>query len=599
GLTIDIGFANFLDGKGRRVGIVDVPGHERFIKNMVTGATGVDLVMLVVAANDGVMPQTREHLEILELLGVTRGMVVVTKIDIVDEELLELAVEEIREALAGSSFAEMPFVMVSSHTGQGMEDLRAEIDRQLEEIGPHSKRGAFRMPIQRVFSVKGHGAVLTGIPLSGCVEIGDEVETQPSNQRGKVRSVQAYHGPRERAQAGHSSALNIASIERTFIERGHVVATPGYAKAVKSIVADVKVIEAASRPLKHRDEVRVLVDNSETLAIAIVLEESSHEIPIGGQGLVRFELEEPVVPALGDRFLLRVPSPAETLGGGRVVALAYEELSRRDADTIKMLKRKAQGLDNEAELLELSVLEASVEGASATELAKALWLLPQEIAPMIETAFEAGILRKGVGERYVHAEAWKKLCDDLVGLLRSYHEANSKAGGIKEAEWLQKSGIEIRSFNMAVTSLVAERRVIKGGELFSHPDFVISLSPAQEKAVEIARMMLRKGGFTPPSLEELQSASGLNGKEFRVVSEFLAANGEATLIAGTFMILRETLDEAIQRATKLIEEKGEMRAADFKDALETTRKFAIPILEHLDGRGVFLNVGGVRKLRGR
>lgn len=597
GLTIDIGFANFLHADGRRVGIVDVPGHERFIKNMVTGATGVDLVVLVVAADDGVMQQTREHLEILTLLGKQRGIIAITKRDLVDSDMLELAEADIREAVAGTFLQDAPAYALSNETGEGMAEFKAGLTAAIDSLTPHDKRGAFRLPVQRVFSAKGQGAVLTGIPLSGAVVPGDEVETLPSGQKGKIRSIQAYHGPREVAQAGHSGALNISSIDHKQVVRGHVVASPGYARMVSSMVAWVSVLERHGRPLEQGDEVKLLIDNSEVVGHVWIPGKGKAQMEPGSSGVVGIRLDEPIVPAVGDRFVLRLPSPAMTIGGGRVVSLSDENIRTASTDRIAFFRRKAESLDARRELMALTIMEAGPEGLNAQSIAHSLWLKREEVAPLIEELVGSGEIQLRFVSKYVHRDAWQALESHILQLLVAHHKAFPQSAGMKEAELQQKGALEPKALAEVLSGLAERGIVNRFGEVVCHSSHGAKLSDDQLRAMDKIRAALESAGFSPPTLEELPGIAGVSAAIVRPVTEYLLARGEAVIVGGEFLYASSSIARAVELSAIHIRATGDMKAGDFKNLLGTTRKFAIPLLEYLDGRGTFINRGGVRLLK--
>ncbi|MEM8713597.1 MAG: selenocysteine-specific translation elongation factor, partial [Planctomycetota bacterium] len=293
GMTIDLGFAKMDLPDGRRVGLVDVPGHERFIRNMVAGATGIDLVILVVAADDGVMPQTREHLAIMQMLGVARGFVALTKVDAVDEDMAELAAEDVRESVEGTFLEGAPILPVSAQEGIGMDELRALLMQMASEAEPRESEGVFRMPVQRVFSARGFGTILTGIPVTGTLSVGDPVEVLPSGQKGKVRGIQAYHEAAETARAGHSTALNVTDVDHHEVHRGDVVATPGFFKPQAMVGARMLALPTLGMAVHNRMQVRVHTGTAEGVGEVVLLD--AEEIGPGEEGLVQFRLEQPLV----------------------------------------------------------------------------------------------------------------------------------------------------------------------------------------------------------------------------------------------------------------------------------------------------------------
>ncbi len=341
GISIELGFAPLPLGSGVVAGIVDVPGHERFVKNMLAGAGGVDLVLFVVAADEGVMPQTREHLDILELLHVQKGIVALTKTDLVDQDWLQLVQEEVRGALAGTRFADAPIIPVSSITGEGLDRLRLALEKMAAAVQPKPRAGPARLPIDRIFTITGFGTVLTGTLFSGSIRSGDVLVIMPSEVQGRVRSLQVHGKKTEDAHAGQRVAVNLAGVEVGEVERGDVLTTPGAFTPVRRLTAWLHALEHAPRPLKNWQRVRFHLGAKETLGRLRLLDQD--ELPPGADTFVQIELEEPVVAAVHDRFVIRQYSPVTTVGGGEIVEVGGLRHRRFRTEVLERLKRKLSG----------------------------------------------------------------------------------------------------------------------------------------------------------------------------------------------------------------------------------------------------------------
>src|SRR5581483_9242561 len=374
--TTDIGFARFDLPDGRTVGVIDVPGHERFVKNMVAGATGVDVVVLVVAADDGIMPQTREHLDILTLLGIEHGLVAVTKIDMVDQDLLEVVLLELQELLKGTFLEKAPVCPLSSMTKKGFPEFQAALAKVVTAVRPRDASGAFRMPIQRVFSSKGHGTIITGIPVSGSVSVGDVVEILPLGAKSKVRGIQAYQRDVDRSRAGHSSALNVPEVDYKLVQRGMAACAPGVFSAEHFLEARMRLLPRRRKPLKDRTTLRVHVGTTEVLGECVILEKK--ELLPGETGLVQLRLVEDVVIAPGDKFIARLHSPLETVGGGVILGASKHRLKSGKAFVIERLSEKEAALEDPDEGL-LVALDEQPKPLRADALAKALQRPKQEL----------------------------------------------------------------------------------------------------------------------------------------------------------------------------------------------------------------------------
>ncbi|MDC1142555.1 selenocysteine-specific translation elongation factor, partial [Planctomycetota bacterium] len=404
GMTIDMGFANFLYQDKFRIGMIDVPGHEKFVKNMVAGASGVDIVMLVVAADDGVMPQTREHLEILSLLGVSNGLVVLNKIDAVDEDTVELAKEDVSDLVGETFLADAPVVPVSALTGEGIDALWTELGKLIESAAPRDTSGVFRMPVQRVFTAKGRGAVLTGIPLSGQVSIGDNLVVVPGNQKAKVRGLQAYHDTIETARAGHSAAFNLAAVDHSTVERGYTLCSPDVFAESKFFSIDLSMLGNALHGLKHRQEVKFHVGTSELVGHLHLLDR--FRIEAGENAICEVLLEEPLVAGIGDHFILRLPSPAITLGGGRIIKHETDILPRNDDLLMQSLAGWRDAADSPQARVAMGVTESGPMGMDLRRLVKLTELSAKALPPLVEKLLASGeVTEFGPQRLLVHKDA--------------------------------------------------------------------------------------------------------------------------------------------------------------------------------------------------
>ncbi|MBL8769253.1 MAG: selenocysteine-specific translation elongation factor [Planctomycetes bacterium] len=585
GMTIDLGFAPYRTASGRLVGMIDVPGHEKFVKNMVAGAASVDVFLLVIAADDGVMPQTREHVEILELLGARRGVVVVTKIDAVDASLRELALADIAEYLDGTVFAQAQVVPVSSVTGEGLDVLRTVIDRLVEEVVPRRKDGLFRMPIQRVFSAKGHGTVVTGVPISGEVLVGDVLEILPPQVRGKVRGLQAYKEDRDDASAGHSSALNLSDIDYRTVARGHVVVTPGYFTASRSFDVELKLLRSVDRPLKHGTEVRIHTGTAEILGRVVLLEQPVLEP--GGSALAQLRLRESVVAVRGDRFLLRQVSPASTIAGGTIVGESRSRAGGRRVDVARSVRRKAQAVGDLPAFLESVLLErATHHPLPEKELAAALRCDDTEAAAALATLEGRKVVRRVGRGGLVHAETLTAAQTAVRAALARFH-AEQPLKGLADALPLRgELRLDEDVFDGACAALAAAGELVleKGGKLRlkeSGP----KLSDVERAALDALRTALRSGGFAPPALADLARACGMPEPRTKALLQLLVESGDAHRV-GEFWFDRDAIERALEcvRATAAAH-ASEILIPDVRDRLGTTRKYLIPLLEWFDARG--------------
>ncbi|MCW8140313.1 MAG: selenocysteine-specific translation elongation factor [Planctomycetota bacterium] len=605
GLTIDLGFANFALPDGRRVGVVDVPGHERFVKNMVAGASGIDLVLFVVAADDGVMPQTREHLEILELLGLQHGLVVITKVDAagVDADLLEVLELELRELLEGTFLAASPIVRVSSITGEGFDALRAAIDAAVQRIQPRSAEGAFRMPVQRVFSAQGFGTILTGIPLSGALRAGDAVEVltrDGQRHKGKVRGLQAYGKKVDRVRAGHSSALNVADVDRRAVERGDAVCTPGIFAAEPMWEVRLTYLPSQQRPLEQRETVRFHVGTSELVGELVLLD---HERLLPGEsGLAQVRLHEGVVAAPGDRFVMRRHSPMDTLGGGVVLGASKWRLKPFKGFVLQRLEHKEQALGGGKDAVRVELQEAGAP-VRADDLVRAVARPKVDIeAWLAELVAEGAAIEASGGKgapAYVAAEAWAAAAEAFVAALADFHREHPFRDAAPKLELRARLARPEGLFVTLGQRLVQEGRVRAWPQGFSLADHAVALTPEAEALAAALRATYQEHAFQPPTPSQALDAAprDLPPGQARDVFQHLVERGELVDIGDELVLHRARYEEAKELLRREVAAKGPIASGAFKDLLGSSRRYAIPLLEHFDEVGFTRREGDLRALR--
>ena len=599
GLTIDLGFANFALPDGRRVGIVDVPGHERFIRNMAAGASGIDLVVLVVAADDGVMPQTREHLQIMQLLGVERGLVALTKVDAVDPELVELAAEDVRDFVRGTFLEKSPMLHVSALSGQGMDELRSELVRMASETVPRPEGGIFRMPIQRVFSKRGFGTVLTGIPVSGAVTPGDAVEVLPGGGRGKVRGIQAYGGPAERARAGHSAALNVTDVEHHAVGRGAVVAAPGFFRPARMVGARLTALPGLERALENRIPIRLHTGTADPPGEVVLLD--AQELEPGASCLVQFRLEEPVVVAPGDRFVLRLLSPAVTLGGGVILEESRHRLKRFKGFVLEELTRQESSVDSPRALLESALLRLGPEPRGEEELAVEIKRPRAEATRLLEElAAEDRVRRIGRGGKssgWVHAERLEGALEQIDAALARWFGEHPHRRAMDVLELRRLTGWPA-AFLGALLEEAQERGrlALEAGGQVRAAGREVELAEADRAVADQLLVLLAESPFSPPAPAELAERLGPRVPE---LLEFLTDEGRTRRVSPELYLAAEAVERARAAIVDNCERNGHLEIPELRDVLGTTRKYLIPLLEHFDAQGLTLRQGGHRVLKRR
>jgi len=589
GMTIDLGFAPYVHRSGALVGIIDVPGHERFVKNMVAGATSVDIALLVVAADDGVMPQTREHLAILGLLGVTRGLVALNKADLVGAELLELARQDVAALLDGTFLAGAPVLSVSATTGAGLPELRAALDALIEAAPAREAGGAFRLPVQRVFSARGHGTVVTGVPVSGSVCAGDELEVVGRSLALRVRGVQAYGAPREAGRAGHSTALNVTGAGKGDIVRGDVVATPGVFAARRRLAVHYTHVDG--RELRNNAPVRLHVGTAEAQGQAVVLD--AQAVAPGGQSFLQLRLHEPVTCAPGDRFLLRDQASLAVLGGGVVLAATDGRWKRFKERVLVEARARLAAQGDPARLLAVALAAAGRRGQALAALAVDTGLPAAALRAPLAALVESGEAVATAGGQCFDASALEELADELLAAVAAGHKARPLH------DWLELKDVRARGLADDVALgvvLAADRRfdTAPGGRLRRHGHRA-QLSNAQREARERVVSALAEGGATPPAIDAAFTA--LPEKEARALVSMLRAAGEVVAVGEHLFH-----PAALERMRGIIREHGRARQGaisipELRDELATTRKYLIPLLEFFDAEGLTVRHGEKRTLR--
>jgi selenocysteine-specific elongation factor len=597
GLTIDLGFAPLTLKSGHRVGIIDVPGHERLVKNMVAGATGIDIVLLVVAADDGVMPQTREHVSIMRLLGLEQGIVVLSKIDMVEPDLRDLVKEDIRETLKGTFLESAPLVEISSVTGEGLDALLQVIHAKVLDLKPKDTTGIFRMPIQRVFSSKGFGTVVTGVPMRGKAVIGDTLEIVPLAKKGRVRGIHAYREATDMARAGHSSAINLTDIDYREVHRGMVLTQPGYFRGATMFEARFEYLASNRRPLAHQAAIRLHVGTIEALGNIYLLEKKVLEP--GEEAFVQFRLEEPIVAAPGDRFVTRLHSPLETIGGGEILDQSRWRLKTGKSHVLETLREKEAALGDPKKFVANAVLASGYDVITDRDVAVRCGV-PLEEAKAILASLEAEgevrpASRAGISlstRRLQEARA------ETLRLAEQFFRENPRKLFFDKIQLRQSLGAHEVFFQDLLAGMEAEDLLSEAaaGQL-RFRDHGPRLKPQDEEIRLEILTALKQSLFTPPSPAEIAQK---RGREPRVVEEIallLHEEGEIVKLADDVFVHREALDEAKRRFRDHLEKQKTMTASDAKTLLGSTRKYSIPLLEHFDREGFTVRKGDLRELK--
>jgi selenocysteine-specific elongation factor len=597
GVTIELGFARLELPSGRAMGVVDVPGHEKFVRQMVAGATGIDVVLLVVAADDGVMPQTREHLAIIDLLGISRGVVAITKSDLADDEWLDLVRADIERLLQGTSIAEAPIVAVSAKTGAGLPELLAQLDHVADETTARHANLPMRLPVDRVFTITGAGTVVTGTMWSGTARRDDAVEIYPSGTKARIRGVQVHSAAVDVAQAGQRVAVNVAGVERDDISRGDVIAAPGTLSVTDRFDARFTFLGAPGDERPFVSGSRVHVDHGTREVLGRVLLMEVETLPPGESALAQIRLEEPLMPRYDDRFIVRSYSPVYTVGGGMVL----------DA----LPPRRSQLRDHERELLDalvahdfhgasLGLLASRGLPMSSAEVAIALGVPRATVADELNRA-KLDRLKVGTEAYFVTPDALVHLLATTESALQTFHAQNPTESGIATAALrdIVDRRLDARVFDAILAEASARGLVVIDAGRVRHPKAAVSALAAEQSAVDAILPALAAAGVEPPSVAELATAATAEVGVTRKVLGRLAAEGSVVRVTSELFFSAGGYEEARGRARRLLESTPQgATAAELRDALGVSRKYAIPLLEHFDAHGFTKRVGDLRVLRG-
>ncbi len=679
GMSIELGFAPCTLGD-LEVGIVDVPGHEHFIKTMVAGATGIDGVMLVIAADDGVMPQTREHLDILTLLGVSRGIVVLTKIDRADAARQAEVRAQIEELTLGTFLDGAPVLGINNLTGDGFWELYAAIQKLVASITPRSAAGVFRMPLERGFSMKGHGTVVSGVPVTGSAKVGDEIVLLPHNETGRIHSIQVYGRESSEARSGQCAAVNVRHWEWSEIQRGSVVATPGYFEPRMWYLCRLNLLEREGRFLKNAAEVKFHTGTSEVPATVYLLgvfdaggsrrvgmapssepeKTTGHTGPppnerntgghigpplqrdavarAGEEWLIQIRTNEPIVAGPNDGFILRLASPPETIGGGRIVEAIDGKIKRTREDAVADAKRLAEAVRSEETFVEFAVEKAPRAAADEKELVVRTKLLPPRVAEHVAKLAREGKISEIARELWMHQDTLAALGAGILAALAEFHRASPESPGMTPIELGAKLRIEKAALAATIKSLASAGSIADRNGRLALSTHQSAFSDADRKLLDALEKLFRECPFNPPAADEAYVAQppsagavsslkpqeeGANTqarapvphkqetqpgaavphklhkqqKQVERALKLLVEHGTLVRVAPDLLFHRDAVARAREILVETIRKEGSLESVRFKYLLGTTRKYAIPLLDYFDSVGLTVNRNHTRHLK--
>ena len=582
GMTIDLGFAWLTLPSGVDVGIVDVPGHQDFIRNMLAGVGGIDAVILVIAADEGVMPQTREHLAILSLLGIERGVIALNKRDLVDDEWAALVRDEVGAALRGTALESAPLVDVSATTRRGLDDLITAVEGVLGEAPARRDAGRPRLPIDRAFTMSGFGTVVTGTLRDGSLAAGEEIEIVPGGRRGRIRGLQTHRRAIDVARPGSRVAVNITGIERDELARGMVAAHPGTVSSASVISARLRILPTASGPLAHDEAVKVHLGTAEAMARVTVLDAAA--IAPGEERWAQLRLADPLAVAVGDRLVVRRPSPSETLGGGTVADVSGERMRRR-ADAVAALERRAAPTAAARLLASLDSLRTRDEAAERSGLDSSE--RDGAFAELIASG-DAVALADG----YVSREAYEALAVRIERATAMAHRRAPLRRGLAREEARSVAGLPAKRWSALVARMVADGRVVERGTAIALPSHRPTLSAEQEERWGRARAALAAEPLQPPAPRDLDTKYGIDGELLAA----LADRGDVVKIGADAAFLPEAIERFGAAIVGELARARTITVARARDLTGSSRKHVLPLLGFLDDHGITRRVGDDRVL---
>ncbi len=597
GISIDIGFAPFLLPGGQKVGIVDVPGHERFIKNMLAGAGGIDLIMLVIDAREGVMPQTREHLAILDLLAISSGVIVVTKVDLVDDEWLAMVHEEIRHDLRGSFLVDAPMLDVSSVTGYGLDTLKQTLQDLLPTVRKKSLQGSFRMPIDRVFTVSGFGTVVTGTVWRGSVQVGQTLTLLPVDESVRVRSLQVHGQATQQVVAGQRAAIAITGV-RQVAKRGMTLYAQGTREKTRLVDVRIRVLDHAEVALTHRMRVRLYAGTDEVFGRVLLLGEQE-ELAAGEQGLAQIELEADLVIEPKDRFVLRTYSPMYTIGGGLVIDAHPSRLHRRHSVTVqKMLLIKEKGSIKDRLVAHLAQQPVYDVTALAREWDETGDALDQALQDLL---LEGSVIYIVTVQAYLTASLWATFTTQTVQSMEEFYRKNRLERFMPKPTLLAslKPFLIDARLGEAIVLRLQETGILEvAGEKVRLQTHQIELTSVEQAIYDRVVSEMRSRLYDPPTIQEMESYFPGKDRIVKTILHLLEQDGEVVLIAPELYVSQAMVQEGKKGIAALSSEYDGFSVAQFRDALSTSRKFAVALLEYFDRQKLTKRVGDVRHYLG-
>jgi len=594
GMSIELGFAPCMVAN-RQIGIVDVPGHEHFIRTMVAGAAGIDGVILVVAADDGVMPQTREHLDIIHLLGIKKGLVALTKVDRINEAQQQRVTEQLQDYLAGTFLDGAPICPVSNITGKGFDGFLNALEELVHSITPKPSDGVFRLPVERAFSAKGCGTVIAGIPVSGEVRVGDSLVLLPQGETGRVKSIQVYQQNAEQARAGQCAAINIPHLDYGIIERGNTLTVADTFTPQQWWIARLRVLDHPKLFVKNALSFKFHTGTSETLATIYLTE--GDRLEAGEEQVVQLRMDIPLVAAPGDRFILRSLSPMTTIGGGLLVEGSERILRRSQKGIHQELEIWSHAVIDPIAFIEYVLQRSPVFSTGVNELSRRVKLPVSRCLTLLKNLADEGKIITIAENSYIHAATVQQVEEKLLNEIRLFHQQSPESPGMEQEALLKQYNLSRPVGEFLIKRLKSKGLLIERNQRLSIPEHRETYKPFENEQLAAVEQMFRRAGFNPPGAGELINALGLQEEQALRLIRILLEHETLIRVQQDLIFHSDAINLARRILVEHLRKKGSLQSVDFKYLLNTTRKYAIPLLDYFDKVGLTRRVGYTRYLK--
>jgi selenocysteine-specific elongation factor len=599
GITIELGFASLDLPSGQHLGIVDVPGHEKFVKNMVAGATGIDMVAMVIAADEGVMPQTREHMEICTLLGLQYGLIVLTKIDLVDEEWLELVIEDIKDFVHETFLEKASIVPVSSATGAGLEEFIKRLDELSAIIPKRPPSSLFRLPVDRVFTMKGFGTVITGTLTSGHVKVGDTIMIYPSGITSKVRGIQVHNQSVNKAEAGMRTAINFQGLEKASVNRGEVLSKPKALKPSYMLDVSLHYLRSNKKPVKNRTLVRFHSGTNEVLGILVLLDKE--ELLPGETTAAQLRIDVPVAVIKDDRYVIRSYSPVRTIGGGYVLNPIPKKHKRFKPEIVEGLKNLMES--DVQDIILYHVDDSRYQGISFSDLSIMTSIPEKKLQKILQDLLSKKtiILADRENQIYIHHNSFDKLIKETSFYLDKYHKANPLKEGMPKEELKSKFPVlqSLKLFNLILNQMVKNKEIVQEEDRVRLSSHKVSLGVDQADIKKEITVAYLSCGLTPPYFKDIINSLNIEQSRAKDVLMLLINEGLIIKVKEELYFHAKAIKDLQQKLVDFLVSQGEITTPQFKEMTGVSRKYLIPLIEYFDSQNVTIRIGDIRKLRNR